>query len=199
MKPLRKRVLIPAALFLTTGALLLVLILRGTLATSATPKPSTSADGPLAHLWLTPEGRKVVRCALVIDRPLDRVWSVVTGYDRFPEIFPTILKATSSVEPDGRHRLRADVSASLLGTWPVDILIRHQESGGVRVASWDQPTGDVLRNAGSWTLTKLDDSRTRVEYLLDVEVARYPDWFTRAMLRGRQKGILRALDEGARR
>lgn len=199
MKLLRKRVLVPAALFLVTGVLLLLLVLRGTLATRETPRPSTSADGALAHLWLNPQGRKVVRCALVVDRPLDRVWSVVTGYARFPEVFPTILKAESSVEPDGRHRLRAEVSASVLGVWPVDILIRHEEKGDVRVASWDQPTGDVLRNAGSWTLTKLDDNRTLVEYLLDVEVSGYPDWFVRAVLRGRQKKILRALDEGARR
>jgi len=199
MKLLRKRVLIPAALFLVTGVLFLVLVLRGTLATSETPRPSTSADGALAHLWLSPEGRKVVRCALVVDRPLDRVWSVVTGYARFPEIFPTVQKATSSVEPDGRHRLQAEVSASVLGVWPVDVLIRHEEKGDVRVASWDQPTGDVLRNSGSWTLTKLDDQRTLVEYLLDVEVRRYPDWFVRAVLRGRQRGILRALGEGALR
>ena len=45
----------------------------------------------------------------------------------------------------------------------------------------------------------LDDQRTLVEYLLDVEISGYPDWFVRAVLRGRQKGILRALDEGARR
>jgi uncharacterized membrane protein len=198
MKP-RKRVLVPAALFLAAAVFLLVLVLRGTLATTETPKPSTSADGPLAHLWLNPEGRKVVRCALVVDRPLDRVWSVVTGYDKFPEVFPTILKATSSVEPDGRHRLRADVAASIFGTWPVDVLIRHEDKGDVRVASWDQPTGDVLRNAGSWTLTRIDAGRTIVEYLLDVEVRHYPDWFVRAMLRGRQKGILRALGEGALR
>jgi uncharacterized membrane protein len=196
---LRKRVLVPAALFLAAGVFLLVLVLRGTLATTETPKPSTSADGALAHLWLNPEGRKVVRCALVVDRPLDRVWSVVTGYARFPEVFPTILKAESSVEPDGRHRLRAVVDASVLGAWPVDILIRHEEKGDVRVASWDQPTGDVLRNAGSWTLTKLDGDRTLVEYLLDVEVSGYPDWFVRAVLRGRQKKILRALGEGAGR
>ena len=67
MKLLRKRVLIPAALFLVTGTLFLVLVLRGTLATSETPRPSTSSDGALAHLWLTPEGRKVVRCAIVIE------------------------------------------------------------------------------------------------------------------------------------
>ncbi|HEX7896830.1 MAG TPA: SRPBCC family protein [Planctomycetota bacterium] len=199
MKLLRKRVLIPAALFLVTGTLFLVLVLRGTLASSETPRPSTSSEGALAQLWLTPEGRKVVRCAIVIDRPLDRVWGVVTGYAKFPEIFPTIRKAQSSVEADGRHRLRADVSASLLGTWPIDVLIRHEEKGDVRVASWDQPTGDVLKNAGSWTLTKVDDQRTLVEYLLDVEISGYPDWFVRAILRGRQRGILRALDEGARR
>lgn len=199
MKLLRKRVLIPAALFGTAGVLLLVLILRGTLATSETPRPSSAADGPLSHLWLSPEGRKVIRCAIVIDRPIDRVWGVVTGYAEFPKVFPTILKAETNVEPDGRHRLKADVAASIFGTWGVDILIRHEDQGDRRVASWDQPTGAILRNKGSWTLTKLDAGRTLVEYLVDVEVAGYPNWFVRALLRGRQKGVARDLDAGARR
>jgi uncharacterized membrane protein len=199
MKLLRKRVLIPAALLALAGTLALVLILRGTVATSDRPMPNLSSDGPLAHLWLDPEGRRVVRAAIVVDRPIDRVWDVVTGYARFPEVFPTVLKATSSVQPDGRHRLQADVSASVLGVWPVDILIRHEDRGDVRVASWDQPTGDVLRNRGRWTLTQHPRGFTRVEYELDVEIRGYPSWFVRAMLRGRAKGILRALDEAARR
>ena len=114
MKLLRKRVLIPAALFVCAVTLFTVFVLRGTLATTETPKPSTSSAGPLAHLWLTPEGRKVVRCAHVIDRPLDRVWSVITGYAKYPEVFPTITKAEAGV--DGwigppvldRFRLRFD-------------------------------------------------------------------------------------------
>ncbi len=193
MKLLRKRVLIPAALLLTAGLLLLTLVLRGTLARTDTPQP---VDGPLAHLWLQPDGRKVVRAAIVVERPAARVWGLLTDYARFPEVFPSVSKAASTVEPDGRHRLQASVSASILGTWDVDVRIRHEDG---RVASWDQPGGDILRNRGSWTLTKLDENRTLVEYLLDVEIANYPDWFVRAILRGRAKGILRALDEAARK
>ncbi len=196
MKLLRKRVLFPAALFLAAGVLLLVLVARGTWASAEKEAP---AAGPVTQIWRDPDGRKVVRGAIVVERPLDRVWSVVTGYADFPQVFPTIVKAESAVEADGRHRLRAEVEASVLGIWPVDILIRHEEKGDVRAASWDQPTGDILRNRGSWTLTKLDAGRTLVEYVLDVEIRRYPGWFVRAMLRGRQKGILRALDAGARR
>ncbi len=193
MKLLRKRVLIPAALLLTAGALLLTLVLRGTLATTDLPRP---VDGPLAHLWLQPDGRKVVRAAIVVERPAARVWSLLTDYPRFPEVFPSVAKAAATVEADGRHRLKASVSASILGTWDVDVLIRHEDG---RIASWDQPSGDILRNRGSWTLTRLDENRTLVEYLLDVEIANYPDWFVRAILRGRAKGILRALDEAARK
>lgn len=197
MKLLRKRVLVPAALFLSAALLAFILVLRGSW---ASPEKEVPGPGrPVTQIWLQPDGRKVVLGGLVVERPLDRVWSVVSGYADFPKVFPTIVKAESNVEPDGRHRLRADVEASWLGVWPVDILIRHDEKGDVRAASWDQPTGDILRNRGSWVLTKLDEGRTRVEYLLDVEIRRTPDWFVRAILRGRQKGILRALDQGARR
>lgn len=193
-----KRVLIPAALGALALALLAVLWLRGTLADREARRPSSSAEGILAQLWIAPSGRPVVRCAAVLDHPVDRVWAVVTDYPRFAEIFPTVANPSSAVEPDGRHRLRADVS-SWIGTWPVDVRIRHEASAGRRVASWNEPTGSVVRNDGSWTLSAIDDRRTLVEYVLDVEIAGCPDWLVRAVLRSRQKGVLAALGQAVDR
>jgi carbon monoxide dehydrogenase subunit G len=165
---------------------------RGTVASTIESNPASSAEGVLTQLFLAPDGRKVVRCAALLDHPLSRVWSAVTDYARFETIFPTVEAVKSFIEPDGRHRLVCEVS-SMLGTWPVDVRIRHQEEPGKHVASWDEPTGDVSVNRGNWTLIPASADRTLVVYTLDVEVRRFPAFLVRAVLLSRQKTVLEAL------
>jgi len=154
--------------------------------------PASPAEGVLTQLFLAADGRKVVRCAALLDHPPSRVWSAVTDYARFETIFPTVKAVKSSLEADGRHRLACDVT-SILGTWPVDVRIRHQEEAGKYVASWDEPTGDVSVNRGNWTLLPASADRTLVVYTLDVEVRRFPAFLVRAVLLSRQKTVVEAL------
>jgi uncharacterized membrane protein len=110
----------------------------------------------------------------------------------FEAIFPTVKAVKSSVEADGRHRLTCDVT-SILGTWPVDIRIRHQESPERCVASWDEPTGEVVVNRGNWSLSAAPGDRTLVVYTLDVEVSPFPNFLVRAVLLSRQRTVVEAL------
>ena len=190
---LRKRVAIPALVLGALLALLTALWARGTVADSVAVNPTAAAEGVVTQLHLTPEGRRVVRCATIIERPMAEVWKVVTDYAGFERVFPTVRGVSTSVEPDGRHRFACEVS-SILGTWPIDIRVRHQESAERCVASWDEPTGDVLVNRGSWTLSPGSaPGQTLVVYTLDVEVRSFPDFLVRAVLVARQKTVVEAL------
>jgi uncharacterized protein YndB with AHSA1/START domain len=189
---LRKRILVPAA-FLGLALLVLgALWVRGTVASTSERNPASPSDGVLTQLFLAADGRKVVRCAALLDHPPARVWKAVTDYADFERIFPTVSAVTTGVEADGRHRFACQVS-SILGTWPVDIRIRHEEAVGKLVASWDEPTGDVAVNRGNWTLVPAPADRTLVVYTLDVEVRPFPAFLVRAVLLSRQKTVLEAL------
>jgi carbon monoxide dehydrogenase subunit G len=188
----KKRLVIPAA-FLGLALIVFGAVwVRGTAASDVEKNPASSADGVLTQLFLAPDGRKVVRCAALLDHPLPRVWSAVTDYARFETIFPTVRGVQSSVEPDGRHLFRCEVT-SILGTWPVEVRIRHQEEPGKHVASWDEPSGDITVNRGNWTLLPASADRTLVVYTLDVEVRGFPAFLIRAVLLSRQKTVVEAL------
>src|SRR5262245_17386922 len=85
---LKKRWLIPGVIL---GALLVLLVwafIRGTWADTTPRDPASPADGIITQLIKTPEGHKPVRCAVLLDHPLDEVWKAVTDYEHYGEIFP---------------------------------------------------------------------------------------------------------------
>jgi len=189
---LKKRVIVPVAILGAMLVLFCVVWVRGSFATSEERTPTSSAEGVWSQLWLSPDGRKVVRCSAVVDHPVGEVWKTVTDYENFEKVFPTLKSVKTATEPDGRRRLSCDVT-SILGTWPVNVRIRHQELPGKNVASWDEPSGDVVVNRGSWALYPAGPGQTRVVYTLDVEVRPFPDPLVRAVLLSRQKTIVEAL------
>jgi uncharacterized membrane protein len=188
----RKRIVLPAVAIAVLILLFGGIWLRGTVASAEEKNPASSTEGVLTQLYLARDGRKVVRCAVVLDRPMEEVWKAVSDYDNFERIFPTIEEVRTNVEPDGRHRLQCNVT-SILGTWPIDVRIRHESSPERRTASWDEPTGNVIVNRGSWTLSPADQGKTLVIYTLDVEVRPFPDALVRAVLLSRQKTVVEAL------
>ena len=189
---LKKRLVVPAAILVLALVVIGAIWIRGTAADTIERNPASSAEGVLTQLFHEANGRKVVRCAALLDHPLRRVWSAVTDYAKFETIFPTVRGVRSGVEADGRHRLVCEVT-SVLGTWPVDVRIRHQEEPAKHVASWDEPTGDVVVNRGSWTLLPAPGDRTLLVYTLDVEARGFPPFLVRAVLLSRQKTIVEAL------
>jgi len=194
---LKKRILIPLALLVILSSLFAALWIRGTVAETTERNPTSPADGVVTQLLLAADGRKVVRCAVVVEDPVERVWKAVTDYAQFEKTFPTIQGVQSSVEADGRHRLVCEVS-SILGSWPIDVRIRHEETPARYVASWDEPSGDVVVNRGSWTLLPAPGGMTLVVYTLDVEVRPFPGFLVRAVLLSRQKTVLTALKDHLR-
>ena len=62
-----------ARVLLGVAALLALLIgifwIRGSWGSTTEKNPTSSVEGAIVRLFVTPEGRKVVRCAVVIDRP----------------------------------------------------------------------------------------------------------------------------------
>src|SRR5262249_54447913 len=157
---------IPAVVLGVLAVLVLWAYVRGTWADREPRNPSSSAEGILTQLYLAPDGRKQVRCAVILDYPPKKVWEVITDYEHFPEIFPTVGRAEVAREPDGRYHWVGTVT-SPVGDYPIDIHIRHEEAPDKFVASWDGPTDKVTVNRGSWTVTPAGPGRTLLVYALE--------------------------------
>ncbi|MCI0459378.1 MAG: SRPBCC family protein [Gemmataceae bacterium] len=201
---IKKRFLIPAILLGIFALFLLGAYIRGTWADSDPRDPTTVEDGIICHIYQTPEGHKPVRCAVLLDRPIDRVWKVLTDYDNWSEVFPTLHEQPIKVTPQAgpREGIRpssyhlAGMASSVLGSWPFGISVEQSETPEKRVISWsERDHGDVRLNRGSFTLIPKEGGKTLLVYSLEVELARYPNFVVRNVLLNRQPGVVRALME----
>lgn len=182
----KKRWMIPLILLVLIVALLLFAYVRGTWADSKTKDPKTSADGVITQLYQEPNGRKNIRAALVIDAPPAAVWAVVSDYANHDKIFRYVSKSEAARDPDGRYHLTGVAHSSLWGDWPYDTHVSHIESAGTGefIASWDEPSGPISVNRGSWAVKPAGGAadKTLLVYTLDVEVGGYPPFFVRNLV-----------------
>ncbi|MFO0564749.1 MAG: SRPBCC family protein [Polyangiaceae bacterium] len=150
---------------------------RGLHASATLDYPKTSSQGVRCALVRDDAGNQPVRCAAVIDASPDAVWSVVTDYAHFGEIFETRLwKVTvesQSLETDGRTHLRGNVVAPY-ATYPFDVRITHELAAEKKRAAWDESDSDGNRTRGSWTVTPASDGHALVVYEQEVRARRAP-------------------------
>ena len=172
------------------------IVVRGSWADTTARIPTSSGEGIISQLYLGPDGRKEVRCSAILDYPPEEVWSVITDYQHFSEIFSAKLwsmKLTKiEQEQPGRFHMVGEVN-SKFGDWPVDVHINHLESSEKYVASWDEPGGDIKVNRGSWTLSPAGAGKTLVVYSLQSEVARCPNFFINYVLLAELKPVVKAV------
>jgi len=184
-----------ARLLLGVAALLAVTIgalwIRATWASATERNPAASTDGAVTQLFRTPEGRTVVRCSVVIDRPIDLVWKGMNDPSTYSGMFPAA-GLTAEPLPDGRIHVSHPKSTAA-GTWTVDLHLRRVETPARRALVWDDPSAEVPVNRGDWGVTPLGPDRTLLVALLDIEVARMPDVVLRNILLSREGAVLEAV------
>ena len=67
-----------------------VIVFRGTWTTNEPKNPTAPEDGVTCQLFRGPDGRAVVRAAIVLDHAPEVVWSRLTAFERFPDMFATV-------------------------------------------------------------------------------------------------------------
>jgi|GEM_PF-1826301 uncharacterized membrane protein len=190
---LRKRIVIPTCLLVILVGLMIWGVIRGNWADPVVKNPATSSDGIVTQLYQEPDGTKLVRCAVVLEYPIDDVWSVVTDYLHFSEIFSHVCHTEIHRDADGLYHLKGTATAGLIGEWPFEVAIRHTENAKERTSLWDNPSEQLRQNSGSWTLTSLDTERTLVVYSLSVQAYPYPDFLVRNAFLSKLPGIVDAV------
>jgi uncharacterized protein YndB with AHSA1/START domain len=192
------RIIIPTVLIGVVMALLLWGIIRGNLTDPDLRNPSSAGDGVVTQLLRTSEGRKQIRAAVIVRAPPERIWKVVTDYDHFSDVFPNVGTSKGVRDSDGRWHVTGEIR-SIVGRWPMDLHVRHEESAERFVASWNEPYGAWKINRGSWVVRQHGAGETLLEYNLELRVSPFPDFVVRAVLLGQLKPVMRAVASRAER
>lgn len=173
---LRRRVLAVLAVVLLIAAAWTWI--RGSWAETVERNPTRADEGCLVQLLRTADGRVVVRAGEVLPYPADRLWSAVTDYEHFTEIFATLwwryAEVTASPEKDGVRHLLGKVD-SAVGRWPVDIDIRHRVDPAERRADWDGSEAELPVNRGHWLVRPAGEQAGLLVLEVEVKVRRCPD------------------------
>ena len=185
--------MIPILLLALVTGLIAWAIVRGTWADHETRDPGSPADGIITQLYQGPDGRKYVRCAVILEQPLDDVWAVVTDYEHYSEVFPHVCHTQIDRDADGRYHLSGAARTPIFGDWPFEVHIRHAESPGVYSSLWDDPTQSLSVNRGGWTLTRLGPRMTLATYMLDVEIHPFPNFIIRNAFLSKLRDIVDAV------
>jgi uncharacterized protein YndB with AHSA1/START domain len=191
---LKKRVVVPGLLLLLMLILFGWVWVRGSWADTDEQNPATSAEGTVTQLHQTPDGHKQVRCARVFDHPIEDVWRVVTDYDHFPEIFPHVVSTKAEKEGPDLYHITGTVTTPA-GAWDFETRVHHKESSDDKVASWDEPGGQLTVERGRWALKRLDSGHTLLVYIQEIEVQNYPAFVVRALLRYQLPSIVEAVEK----
>src|ERR1700677_4748372 len=195
---LKKRIIVPVVFLVVVVVLLLWGVVRGNLTDPQPINPASASPGVLTQLLLTPGGPKKIRAAMIVPASPASVWKTVTNYDHFSDVFPNISDTKGVRDPDGRWRLTGEVR-SIVGHWPMDLHVRHEETPSKCVASWDEPNDTWKVNRGNWTVSRSGDHQTLLEYNLELKVSPFPDFVVRAVLLEQLKPALRAVAIRAQR
>lgn len=188
----RRRYIIPLVLLSILFAAVIAAVVHGSWADRMPRDPKSPADGIICRLYQPPDGPWQVRCAMVLDYSPEKVWAVITDYDHFAEIFPTLESAEHERLEGGKVRLQG-MARSALGNWPYDIEVSHEVEGERRHSHWEGESGDVQKLRGSWTVTPAGPGQTLLVYASHVEIKRYPDWVVVNAMFARQPKVMEAV------
>lgn len=189
---IKKRVVLPLLLLGLALGIGARAVLRGTVTHDA-PTDPREAGTVTCSLLASPDGGKPVRCAILLDRPVEQVRDVLVDYPHYTDIFPYLSELSAKQEADGRYRLKGVAASPVLHAWPFEILLtREERPDGLRIA-WDEPGGKLARNRGDWTLVRAGAGRTLAAYTLDIQIVHYPGFLVRDVLMDRMPAVLQAV------
>lgn len=188
---IKKRVLVPGLLVLLGGGLFIRDLVRTR--PSAAPDPSDAAESVHCAVRRLPDGTLPVRCALVLNSPREQVWSVITDYDHYTQIFPYLTECSGARLDDTRYHLTAVASSPLYLSWPFTATISHSKNEPQWKTTWNDASGKITTERGSWTLTALDANRTLLAYTLELRIKHVPVLLLDNILLDNLPKVLRAV------
>jgi coenzyme Q-binding protein COQ10 len=104
--------------------------------------------------------------SIVINAPPDKVFDIITDYEKYPQFVSEVKKVTTSERQGNSVKLNYEIS--LVKTLRYTIRVTEERP---RKMSWTFVEGDVMKtNTGSWVLEPEGEGKTRATYTVEVTV-----------------------------
>jgi ribosome-associated toxin RatA of RatAB toxin-antitoxin module len=102
--------------------------------------------------------------SIVIQAPLEKVFRVVTDYERYAEFLPEVKRVSTSERSGNRVKVHYEVEVIKRIRYTVQLI----EEPPQRV-SWTLVEGEVMRdNRGSWLLEAVGQGKTQATYSIEM-------------------------------
>ncbi len=102
--------------------------------------------------------------AILIDAPIEKVFGIITDYEKYVEFLPEVKKIQISARSGNQVEVQHEVA--MIKT--VRYTLRLTEDKPSRV-SWSLVKGELMRqNQGSWLLEAQGDGRTQATYSIEM-------------------------------
>jgi ribosome-associated toxin RatA of RatAB toxin-antitoxin module len=102
--------------------------------------------------------------AILIDAPIEKVFGIITDYEKYVEFLPEVKKIQISARSGNQVEVQHEVA--MIKT--VHYTLRLTEDKPSRI-SWSLVKGELMReNRGSWLLEAQGDGRTQATYSIEM-------------------------------
>lgn len=104
--------------------------------------------------------------SIVINAPPDKVFDIITDYEKYPQFVSEVKKVTTSERQGNTVKLNYEIN--LVKTIRYTIRVTEERP---KKMSWTFVEGDVMKtNTGSWVLEPEGEGKTRATYTVEVTV-----------------------------
>ena len=102
--------------------------------------------------------------SIVINAPMERIFEIITDYDRYPEIFTEVKR----VKTANRRGNELDVQYEAEIVKRIKYTLRHHEAKPDKM-TWTFIEGEFMKdNKGGWTLENVGEGQTKATYNIEV-------------------------------
>lgn len=140
--------------------------------TASDAEIATPAD-IIVTLTKLPERQRQLSASLLIPVSLERLWAVLTDYERLAEFIPNLAESTVVGDADGSPLLKQVGVQRFAGiNFKAAVVLKMIANPCDRI-DFVMVDGDFLRFEGSWCLTAQSAAHTELAYNLMVQAPRY--------------------------
>jgi hypothetical protein len=135
---------------------------------------------------------------MLMPYPMEEVWETITDYDHLGEVCQCLQFDDVKRDPDGTCQVKAKAASGLPETVPFALEVRQEQTLHQYVSTWDQASGHVTVNRGSWVLTAQGPSLTLVELSVEVQMDHVPTFILRNLNLQRVADTVRGVEQRLR-